>query len=122
MFQARLPGQDFASHVAFMTARAAWVEREAPDSIEQAVPVEFAVLTADGTEVADPTIALEGTAWLDVAQITQGGLPLEADVADADDLRAAVPLDLGENLLLIEGLDEAGEVVGAAALTVTRLP
>ncbi|MCB9544517.1 MAG: lamin tail domain-containing protein [Myxococcales bacterium] len=123
MFAARLPSQDFASHIAFMRARAAWVERDAPDSIERAIPpVAFAVLTPDGVEAVDGEVTIEGTAWLDVAAIEVDGEPVEVVWTGPSAWRVVVAVEVGEHLLQLEALDDSGQPIAGAALTARRLP
>ena len=94
-----LPGQDFASHLRFITARADWVLNTAPDAVLKAVPrVAFAITTGGAPlAVTTPTVALAGNAWLDIAAVRRVGAPgaLALTFTGRSTWQATVPVACG---------------------------
>jgi hypothetical protein len=126
-FGALLPGQDFAAFTSFLVERGRHVLTTAADSVESRFPATpFAITTNGGAdlEVDAGTVAIQGTAWIDVFEIRYAGEMRALDVAWVDERtwRVDVPLAPGLNIVELEAVDRAGEVVGAATILVTRTP
>jgi hypothetical protein len=118
---ALLPGQDFAGHHRFLVGRAAWVTDGAPDALNRVfAPVDFAISTPAG-DVVGEVATLEGTAGLDVAVLTVGGEPVPVIWLDNTRWQVEVGLELGPNLVEIQALDEAGNMVGAGSVVLARV-
>ncbi len=120
-----LPGQDFASHCAFVDDRAAWVWSGSSESIDAVMPwVDFQITTNGGEDfsAAGAAVLLEGTAWVDVRAIRLEGEAddLELSWLDGQTWQATAPLALGANSLVLEAIDRQGEVVATDAVVVTR--
>ncbi len=126
-FGALLPGQDFAAFTTFLVERGRHALTGAADSVAQRFPpVDFALTTNGGADVetAAATIAVEGTAWIDVFEIRYAGERRALDLAWVDERtwRIHVPLAPGLNIVELEAVDRAGRVVGADTIVVTRTP
>jgi len=121
---ALLPGQDFASHCAWMAGRSAWVTDGATNSVNKAVPkVAFEIGTNGGADLTVPEAALtlSGTGWVDVDTIRRSGesLPIDALWDGLTAWHADVALACGPNAIVLEAVDLHGRVVGTDAIVVT---
>jgi hypothetical protein len=123
-YGALLPAQDFAGHLQFVVDRAEWVLNGAPDAVTKALPaVAFEITTNGGADVAvaDATLVLEGSGWIDVREVWRLGefQPLPLAWVSATAWQADVPLACGENELVLEARGPRDEVVGGDAIVVT---
>ncbi|MCC6620673.1 MAG: lamin tail domain-containing protein, partial [Deltaproteobacteria bacterium] len=124
---ALLPGQPFASHVAFMRDRAAWVMDGAADAVTVAFPPRAFTITspASGATTSAASIAIVGSGWLDVWSLARVDGPTPGPLAltwTGDDTwsSAPVPLVPGDNTITLEAHDRRGVVVGSATTFVVR--
>jgi hypothetical protein len=120
-----LPAQDFAGHLQFITARAAWVLSAAPNAVMKAIPkVAFEITTGGGAPVSvtTSTVTLDGIGWIDVAEV-QRAQP-KASIAltwmSQTAWQATLPVSCGANTISLDAFDRHGQPVGSDALSVTR--
>lgn len=119
-----LPDQDFDGNCAFIYARADYVMSGASDSVAAVFPdVDFAITTNGGADfsVAAAEVTLEGTAWIDVRQISLEGAeePLALSWTDDTTWAVTVPLEAGANTVVLVATDHHGAVVGTDSIGVT---
>jgi hypothetical protein len=118
-----LPGQDFAGHLQFITARSNWVLQLAPDSIMNAFPkVPFTITTNGGNSlsVTTSTVTLDGTGWIDVDNLANANVPLPIVWVNQTAWQATVSLNCGVNSIALIAFDRHGKAVGNDAISVTR--
>jgi hypothetical protein len=121
---ALLPSQGFASHLSFVAARADWVMNGAPNAVTKAIPkVAFQITTNGGAPftVGAADVALDGTGWVDVAEVRQNGAPVPLAWAGTAAWKATRPLACGANAIALDALDRHGAAVGSASIVVTRV-
>ena len=118
-FGALLPGQPFASHLSFITARNTVVT----NAINAQVPpaTAFAITTNGGNNltVSSSTITLTGTANLTVKTIMINGVAYPITWTSVTAWSVTVPLASGTNALAVQGRDRNGAPPGAALDTIT---
>ena len=117
-----LPSQNVAGNCQFIADRADWVMYGSPDAVLSRYPsLAFGITTAGGNNcsVASSEVLLEGTAWIDVRQITLGGVALELIWIDGENWQVTVPLVIGPNELTLVATDLHGDVVGTDSIVVT---
>jgi len=104
---------------AFVRDRRAYILTQIP-------PVVFEITTNSGEDfcIAASMIAINGTAPLSVVGIAVNGTPVPVKFSGNNVFEVEVALALGENLLVLQGLDSLGHPVGGAIdfITVTRVP
>jgi len=94
--------------------------------ITQIPPIAFEITTNSGDDFctsASP-VTLNGTAPLTVVKISVNGTPVTTQFSGNNVFEVEVPLALGENLLVLQGLNSGGNPVSGAVdfITVTRVP
>ena len=117
-----LPAQDFAGHLGFIETRSNYclgvITAEVPE-------VPFAIATNGGEPFFDADedgeAVLTGTGWVNVRHIYLAGAeePLDVIWNTLDDWQVRVPLDMGENEVLLEARDFQGNVIATDAIVVT---
>jgi len=94
--------------------------------ITQIPPIAFEITTNNGDDfcTSASTIKLNGTAPLNVTKISVNGTPVTTQFSGAHVFEVEVSLTLGENVLVLKGLDSGGSPVSGAVdfITVTRVP
>lgn len=118
-----LPAQDFESHCQFIQNRADWVSFGAADSIAQRFPpLDFAITTNEGLdfETAQAQLTLEGEGWIDVREVWLEGQVLELTWLDERTWQVELALEPGDNTVVLEAVNLAGDVVGLDTITITR--
>ena len=103
-----LAGEDFADVLAFIDERSAQARALLPPR------VPFAV-TASTASPADGTALVEGTAWIDVAEIRASDAPLDVTWTATDTWQATVPLPAGPDGLRLTAIGHRGETVPVGA-------
>ena len=98
--------------------------QHALDTINAEVPaIEFAVTTNDGQDLTtDQTqIVLDGTGWIDVREIRIAGGTTSLDVSwpAIDQWNVTLPLDAGQNNLVLEAYNLQGDLVGSDSIVIT---
>lgn len=118
-FGALLPGQPFASHLAFITQR----KNVVTSAVNGAVPTAtlFAVTTNGGNDTTAPNspVTLTGTANLTVKTIMVNGITYPITWTSRTAWSVSVPLASGANALSIQGVDRHGIPLGTALDTIT---
>ena len=119
-----MPDQDFDGHCAFIDARADWVMSGSSEAVMTLFPAtEFQITTAGGADfsVAASEVTLEGEAWVDVRQVALEGAedPLALTWTDELTWQVTVPLEDGDNELVLVATDLWGAVVGTDSVVVT---
>jgi len=94
--------------------------------ITQIPPIAFEITTNNGDDfcTSASTIKLNGTAPLTVVKISVNGTPVTTQFSGNHVFEVQVALALGENMLVLRGLDSGGNPVSGAtdSITVTRVP
>ncbi|GMV42452.1 MAG: hypothetical protein AMXMBFR64_41680 [Myxococcales bacterium] len=113
---ALLPSQPFASHHAFIVARAAWVRDGAPNAVTKAIPpVPFAVGAA--TPAGAGLVTVAGTGWVDVREIRHAGAPLPVTWLDETHWQAEAQVPCGASTLKLEARGHQGNLIGSDSLS-----
>lgn len=114
-----LPGQPFASHLAFVGARNTTVTNAVNGAVSPATA--FAITTNGGnnTTVGTSTINLTGTANLAVKTIMVNGVAYPITWTTRTAWSVTVPLASGANALSVQGVDRYGAAIGTATDTIT---
>jgi hypothetical protein len=95
--------------------------------METQVPLATLQITTNGGDdfcTSASTVKIRGNAPLEVMGIAVNGTPVAAEFSGNNEFKVEVPLELGANLLDIQGLYRTGEPVPMASdsITVTRVP
>jgi len=94
--------------------------------ITQIPPIAFEITTNSGEDfcTSASTIKLNGTAPLTVVKISVNGTPVTTQFSGNHVFEVQVALALGENMLVLRGLNSGGSPVSGAidSITVTRVP
>lgn len=94
--------------------------------ITQIPPIAFEITTNNGDDfcTSASTIKLNGTAPLTVVKISVNGTPVTTQFSGNHVFEVQVALAMGENMLVLRGLDSVGNPVSGAtdSITVTRVP
>lgn len=120
-----LPGQNFAGHLAFVSARADFVLNTAPNAVMKAIAkIAFQIKTNGGAPLAvtTPDVTLDGVGWIDVidVQSVNPQAPVAVNWLGETAWQATLPLKCGVNPLELKALDRHGVAVGNSKLAVTR--
>ena len=83
--------------------------------------IDFQITTNQGNpiQVDQAGATIEGTGWIDVHQVRYGGEILDVVWLDDEKWQVQVPLQPGENQVVLEALDFREQLVGTDAITVT---
>ena len=117
-----LPGQDWAGYLSFINTRSNWALSQLNSAIPQ---VAFNITTNGGNAFHDSDndgfVTLVGNSWVDVREIYLGDAdePLDIEWTGLDDWRVVVPLNLGENNIVLRAVDFQGELISTDSITVT---
>lgn len=89
-----------------------------------AIPmVPFNITTNNGNPLSldDTLVTLRGDGWIDVRQIRMASAdqPLDVNWTDQNSWEVKVPLDFGDNTLVLEAFDFEGNSIGVDTITVT---
>lgn len=113
-----LPTENLSSHVSYITARRTHVL----GLINAAVPpTPFAITTEDGSSSSESTAVIQGTGWVDVAEIRldSTGVSLPVSWNTATTWQVSVPIQPGENRITLRAYDAQGAPIGPAhAITI----
>jgi hypothetical protein len=94
--------------------------------ITQIPPIAFEITTNNGDDfcTSASTVMLNGTAPLNVVKIAVNGTPVTTQFSGNHVFEVQVAMALGENTLILRGLDSGGNPVSGAidSITVTRVP
>jgi hypothetical protein len=116
-----LPGENFGAHLSYINTRSNYILSRVNEEI---APISFAITTNGGANFSTATspVNLAGTGWVDVRNIRLAGatVPLQVTWTSASAWQVAVPLSFGSNVILLEALDFAGNVVGTDSITVNN--
>jgi hypothetical protein len=116
-----LPGEDFNTHLNYITTRSSYILSRVDQEI---APVTFAITTNGGANFSTATspVTLAGEGWVDIRNIRLAGatVPLQVTWTSATAWQIAVPLTFGSNVISLEALDFAGNVVGTDTITVNN--
>jgi hypothetical protein len=103
-----------------------WVRDRRAYIITQIPPIAFEITTNNGDDFCTSAskITLNGTAPLNVMKISVNGTPVTTQFSGNHVFEVEVALALGENVLVLQGLDSGGKPVSGAIdfITVTRVP
>lgn len=117
-----LPGQNFAGHLDFINTRSNFALNYVKNDLPQ---VPFNITTNGGQPFFDADedgkAILTGTGWVNVRNIYLAGAeePLPVTWMSLDDWRVNVPLNLGENAIVLEARDFRGNVIATDTIVVT---
>jgi hypothetical protein len=115
-----LPGQNFASHLSYMTSRS----NNVLNQIRSSVPmVDFTLTTNGGAPltVSNSPVTLNGDGWVNVRTIRlAGGPPLDVRWTDSNSWQVQVPVAPGVNNVMLEAVDFGGNVVGTRTIQITN--
>jgi hypothetical protein len=116
-----LPGEDFNAHLNYITTRSNYILSRVNQEI---APLTFAITTNGGANFTTGTspVTLAGNGWVDIRNIRLAGspVPLQVTWTSATAWQIAVPLTFGSNVISLEALDFAGNIVGTDAITVNN--
>jgi hypothetical protein len=116
-----LPGENFAAHLNYITTRSNYILSRVNQEV---APLTFAITTNGGANFTTGTspVILAGNGWVDIRNIRLAGatLPLQVTWTTGSTWQVAVPLTFGSNLISLEALDFAGNVVGTDTITVNN--
>ncbi|WP_035612232.1 lamin tail domain-containing protein, partial [Haloferula sp. BvORR071] len=116
-----LPGEDFAGHLSYINTRSNYILGQLNSQLPS---VPFAITTNAGANFSTATspVTLAGTGWVDVRDIRLAGAttPLQVTWTSSTTWQISVPLSAGPNLIALEGLNYAGDVVQTDSITVTN--
>mgnify|MGYP002641081266 CR=1 FL=1 len=120
-----LPTQNFAGHLQFIVARAAWVLGGASNSVLQSIPeVSFEITTNGGADFDSEValVSLEGQGWVDVHSIWRSGVTVGLPISwtDGTHWTTIVNVPCGPNLIELEARNHKGSVVGTDTVVITR--
>ncbi|HAB17066.1 MAG TPA: hypothetical protein DCE44_11520, partial [Verrucomicrobiales bacterium] len=117
-----LPGQPFASHLAFVSQRRNVVINAVNAAVPPSTP--FAITTNGGndTSTSNGSFTLTGTANLTVTTIQINGVAYPITWTSRTAWSVTVPLAVGANVLTVQGVNRAGAPLAAAVdhITVTN--
>jgi hypothetical protein len=104
---------------AFVRDRRAYILTQIPSLV-------FEITTNSGADfcTSASTVTIRGAAPLEVAGISVNGTPVSAQFSGNNVFEVDIPIALGPNLLVLQGLDGVGNPVSGAtdSITVTRIP
>jgi hypothetical protein len=116
-----LPGENFNGHLSYINTRSNYILSQVNSEIPS---VGFQITTNGGANFSTATspVVLQGQGWVDVRNIRIAGSssPLVVTWTSATAWQVSVPLTAGANLIALEGVDFAGNVVGTDSITVTN--
>ena len=102
----------------FVRSRRAYILTQVPS-------LTFEITTNDGDPfcTSESTVVIQGTAPPEVTRIAVNGVPVVATFSGNNAFSATVPVDLGDNLLMLEGRSRLGNPIYGAtdSITVTRV-
>ena len=113
-------GQPFGTHMDYLGVRADNVLSQIDALLP---PVDFAVTTHGGEpfSIAAPSATLDGDGWVNVREIRLQGssIPLQVVWTGENTWQTSIPLQPGENTVVLEAVDFRGQLIGADAITIT---
>jgi len=103
-----------------------WVKDRRAYILTQIPPSVFEITTNSGEDfcTSASTVTINGVAPLEVAGISVNGEPVPAEFSGNNVFEVDIPIAMGSNLLVLQGLDGVGDPVPDAtdSITVTRVP
>jgi len=102
----------------FVRDRRAYILTQIP-----ALVFEITTNNGEGFCTSESSVEIQGLAPIDVAGIAVNGTPLPATFSGSNAFRVTVPIDLGDTVLNLQGLNGMGDPVTGATdnITVTRV-
>lgn len=119
-FGALLPAQPFASHLAFIGQRSAFLLGQIDAAAGTQANNPFNITSPNAT-VNATTAAVSGTGWVNVRNIRKAGDPTNLTVTwnVVTGWTATVPVDFGTNVVTLEAYDFQDNLIASDTVTIT---